>query len=104
MARKKYLYEVRVLVPQSLINAFSEWLKVHINDMTNLPYFLEAETAHGESLDHPHMHLCVVRYTLRTRQDLQVYLEQDAAKMRSQLPSQFQHQIQFSRGVITQIS
>lgn len=103
MASKKYIYEVRCLVPENLSVNFAEWLKDHIDDMTSLPYFLDAETFQGEALESPHMHLFVAHYILRSRQDLQEYLANTAPQMRSKLPAEFQGQIAFSRGVLTQI-
>ena len=103
MASKKYIYEVRCFVPEPLSKAFSEWLIEHIDDMTSLPYFPEAEVSHGELLDTPHLHVFIARYLLRSRQDLREYLVHAAPQMRLKLPQEFANKVEFSRAMISQL-
>lgn len=102
MARKKYVYEVRITVPSTLSNAFGGWLDDHIDDMLSLSYFTEAQVCAGESLDKPDFSVFVCRYHMDSPQDLQEYLKTAAPQMRSKLPAEFSGQVEYARALLSE--
>lgn len=102
MARKKYIYEVRCTIPMQITTDFREWLADHLDDMLSLPYFTGGQIVEGELLDRPEMHLFVVRYELKSKQDLNVYLEKAAPQMRSKLPEDFAGRVEYARALLTE--
>lgn len=102
MARKKFIYEVRILVPLALSASFKDWLNDHIDDMLSLSYFTEATVVEGEPLDRPNMHLFVARYEMNSKQDLHDYLKNAAPQMRSKLPEEFNGKVEYVRSLLTE--
>lgn len=102
MARKKYIYEVRITVPLDVAKPFHEWLIDHIDDMLSLSYFTAAQIIEGELLDRPEMHLFVARYEMNSKQDLHDYLQNAAPQMRSKLPPEFAGKVEYARALLTE--
>lgn len=102
MARKKYIYEVRITLPKSVAKNYRIWLLDHIDDMLSLSYFNHAQLWEGDSLDIPDMAVFKVHYSLATATSLQDYLQHAAPQMRSRLPEEFTGQLQFHRALLTE--
>jgi hypothetical protein len=104
VARKKYIYEVRISVPAQKAGDFRVWILEHIDEMVRLPYFSNAKLFAGDSLETADVAVFNVHYELTAKHSLQEYLQKSAAQMREKLPQQFAGELHFSRALVCETS
>lgn len=100
MARKKYIYEVRMIISPKIAKSFRIWLDDHLDDMLSLRYFTDGQIIEGVPLDQPHLQMYIARYNMHNQQDLNDYLQNAAPQMRSKLPAEFHGTVEYSRALL----
>ena len=98
------IYEVNLRVDRDIAQAYAVWLTGHIDQMLEFEGFESAtwlerepgmEGAHGDS------ELWTIQYRVRTREDLERYLVEGAAKMRGDGLEHFSGRFEATRRVLT---
>lgn len=97
-----FIYEVSIQLPVEILLEFKEWLRPHIAEMTQLPYFTSARLFEAQNLENGSIEL-KVHYTLKSATSLELYLQEAAPRMRGQLPSHLAEKVRYSRHLLTSV-
>ena len=94
------VYEVRAVMPESLVDEYRAWLEDHIREILAIPGFRYAEL-HREDADQPAAAgaLLVIRYHLEDRGALEAYLRDHAPALRADGVARFGDRVRLSRRV-----
>lgn len=97
-----FIYEVSIQLPVEILPEFKDWLRPHIEEMAQLPYFTTATLFEAKNLENSSTEL-KVHYTLTSPSSLDLYLQEAAPRMRSQLPSHLAEKVQYRRQLLTSL-
>lgn len=97
-----FIYEVSIQLPVEILPEFKDWLRPHIEEMTQLPYFTSATLFEAKNLENGSIEL-KVHYILTSPTSLDLYLREAAPRMRAQLPSPFAEKVQYRRQLLTSL-
>ena len=75
------IYEVTLEVQNGILETYRPWLRHHIAEMDQLPYFDGAEAFVVESSS-IQTTTFTIQYQVKSRAELDEYFEKDAARMR----------------------
>lgn len=75
------VYEVTLSVEAEAASAYAEWLRPHIAEILRLAGFVSAEWFEVESEDPSRVEWCV-HYRVASREALQAYFDEHAARLR----------------------
>ncbi len=84
-----YVYEVNITIESELENKYYKWLKVHVEHMLEFKGFLFAEIFKNDQI--------LVRYMLDSEQSYKDYINNQAHKMRGEVPPEFIGQFEITR-------
>lgn len=101
----RFFYEVNLQIEESIRDSYLKWLRLHIQEMLQLPYFLNAVAYHCESTPlTPQGYFDVsVKYELKSRESLQHYFERDADRMRHDGIQRFGSRFKAQRRVLKEM-
>ncbi|MDE2234224.1 MAG: DUF4286 family protein [Gammaproteobacteria bacterium] len=104
MAASTVIYEVTLEADAGIRDQLDAWLKTHVHDMLQLPGFLSARiqrpTLQTDSPEDKQLVRRVVRYKLASREFIEQYFQQHAARMRAETVAHFGEQLRASRRVM----
>lgn len=78
------IYEVSLSVDKDIYPRYHEWLKKHVKDMLDVPGFMQASILKPENEYVTDKEQLTVLYRLDTRESLDVYFKEYAAKVREE--------------------
>ena len=94
------IYEVNLDVERGIADSFARWLGPHIRQMLEFPGFVSASW-YERSEDSSESLVCwTTHYRLESREDLDRYLENNAAAMRADGISRFGDRFTASRRIL----
>lgn len=100
------IYEVNVELDPAVAPAFDAWLAGHIEEVLSSAGFVRADLLALEPLrEGPHLgwQRRTIQYRVRSSQDLDVYLEQHAARLRADALQRFGEGVHYERRVLRQV-
>lgn len=102
MTQERVIYEVSLDIDDDVCIEFFDWLTVHVDEMLELPGFLNAKLM--KVLDSGTKEMIVVAYELKSHADLQNYFDIYAANMRGDGVKKFAGKFSATRRVLQQFS
>jgi hypothetical protein len=94
------IYEVALEVQPDVAGRFDAWLQAHMREMLSLDGFLEARLWRAETDPDSGVERRVVHYTVASRDALEAYFEEHAARMREDGLSRFGDRFTASRRIL----
>jgi len=98
---KMIIYEVNCTVQNQIYLDFKAWLKIHIDEMLQLPGFIKAETFLHSDLHSSTERCIVIQYHLDSEESLEEYFSVFAPQMRSDGIKQFGGYFSITRRVLS---
>jgi hypothetical protein len=96
----KYIYEVCIHLPEEILDIYEAWLRPHVDEMLNLPYFTSAQIFKARDLQKGSIEL-KVHYSLASPSSLDEYLKEAAPRMRAQLPEALHGKVHYTRCLLS---
>jgi hypothetical protein len=98
------VYEVNLIIKRPAYNIHKDWLISHMKDMVNENKFIKVNIYDQLNLDPTNdsiirYHRITAQYHIRGYENLKIYLEKNAKKMRNQVIEKFGHDYEVSRRV-----
>jgi len=95
------IYEVNLSIDKGIYTEFRLWLKAHVNEMLQLPGFLQASIFKPELDEASDQEKLTIQYQLKSRDDLERYFTEFSAKMREEGMKRFSDQFSATRSVFS---
>jgi hypothetical protein len=95
------IYEVNLELDAETAAEFDPWLNTHIDEMLRLPGFESAELFRDDDSDEAPRTKRTVQYRVRSQSDLDAYLSDQAAAMRTAAEERFSGRFTASRRILT---
>eukprot|EP00301_Raphidiophrys_heterophryoidea_P013325 c20716_g1_i1.p1 GENE.c20716_g1_i1~~c20716_g1_i1.p1 ORF type:complete len:356 (-),score=84.79 c20716_g1_i1:59-1084(-) len=100
------VYEVNLSVDPSVVKAFGEWLNKHVAEMLEIPGFVSAQVVAIEELPQtdqtPQKWSC--QYILESREHLEIYFKEHAARMRADGLQRFENKFTATRRIYAPVA
>lgn len=98
------IYEVNIAVAPELEATYSKWLSQHILEILQIRGFLSARVFRRSASEEPfppqHSALWTVHYSIASREDLENYFENHAARLRADAQTRFGEKFSIVRRIL----
>lgn len=98
-----WIYEVNAEVKQASFGSYKTWLRPHMAEVLQSEGFHSAEVFQVESEVKDHVNLCI-QYRVRSRLDLENYLNHRAPQLRAEGERLFSGQVRTHRRVLAPLA
>ncbi|TAL59737.1 MAG: DUF4286 family protein [Legionella sp.] len=94
------LYEVNLKINHDLYAEYLMWLSEHVKEILQFPGFIKASIFHEEREEQDQFEGVTVHYYVQSREQLEDYFREHAARMRAETLKRFNSNFSVTRRVL----